>query len=88
MGLGGVLDGFQIVFLGDGFDGVHVCALTVDVHGDDDGGFVGEGFCDAVGVHAVGLGVDVDHDGHAACVDDGFKRGEKSVGWDDGFESG
>lgn len=88
MGLGGVFDDVEIVLLCNGFDGVHISALTIDMDRDDDGGFVGDGLLYAVGVHAVGLWVDVDHDRNATRMNDGFKRGEERMGGDDGFETG
>ena len=85
-GLGGVFDELEIVFAGDGGEGVHVGALAEEVDGEDGGvleagweGF-GEDFLDGLGVEVEGGEVDVGEDGMGSGAEDGGGGGEEAEG--------
>ena len=60
VGVGAILDDFEIVLLGDAEDLVHIGEAHAEMDGQNGFGFGGDGLLDELGVHAVGIGIDVD----------------------------
>ena len=60
--------------------GVHVHALPVEMHGQDEAGLFAQGPFQAGGVHEIGVGVHIDKAWRTAGGDDGGNRRHRRVG--------
>ncbi len=83
VGLAGVLDHRQIVFLGHLQDGVHVRYAAADVYGHDGRRAVGDGRLDLLGIDQERFRVDVDEDRQGEVRHDRGHAGDEGVGRDD-----
>src|SRR5574340_1180265 len=85
MRVGAVFNDDQVVFFGEGEDGVHIGHVRAEVDGDDGPGARGDGLLGEERVEAVIGGVDIDDDRDGAGGHGSGGGGLEGVGWDDDF---
>ena len=86
--LGVVFDYFQAESLGNGIDRVHVTGQTIQMHGHDGLGALGDRSFDQGRIDIEAGSIDVDKDWNSTAQADGFDCGGKGEGAGDHFVAG
>lgn len=79
-GMGGIVDNFETVFIGDGLDARSIAGGAVNMHGHDGGGLRSDGGFYLIRVEVAGDGVDIHKDGLDAIPPEGMGGGHEAVG--------
>ena len=82
-GMGGIVDDFEAVFIGNGLNTLGIAGGAIDMHGHDGGGARGDGRLYLVGVEVARDGVDIHEDGFDTIPPDGVGGGHEAVGGGD-----